>query len=280
MSKSSGLRLSGSLAALVGVAVAPACVFDEAGNLHRDGTVEVHLASGVPTCGEIGHSDASSMTFEEPVSATKRGDAGLAITVETDGKSFDFSASRAVGAVIARGGDGAKIFRYTPPVRGDAGLTAPPDPRRSDLPHELQGVQFCLVTSGCTRAARDWQARADRGSQRYDDTWELLPEAAQTPFFLTDQSYAQVLRETRAAGAYAVLARAYIAAELSQLAGAAGDAVAGDFAAATEILEAYTPEEIAALPPRSELRARLVDLAGRLEAYAGGRIGPGSCERR
>ncbi len=272
-------RIPASLAAAALATFPAACVFDEGSSLHRDSTVEMASVEGHPSCAAAGYPDAIELTIYPAASGTVTHESGLAITVETEGTYFDFSASPGVDAVIASQGTAATIYQYTPPALGDASLSAPISPTQADRPGALDRVTFCRAAIGCTLTASYWRDHSELGSQRFDDTWAQLPGGASTAFFRSGQSYHDVLWASPDAGnPYYRLAQAYVAAELSQLAGADADAVALPFAEATEILEAYTPAEVAELPSSSPLRSDLLAVTGALDDYVHGHIGPGHCE--
>jgi hypothetical protein len=132
---------------------------------------------------------------------------------------------------------------------------------------------------GCTLTPGYWKTHSIYGPAPYDDTWALIGE--DTPFFLSEQSYYEVLWTPAAGGnAYYILAHAYIAAELNFLNGADPTDVQAAFDAATALFETYTPAEIAALrgPSGNALRSQFIDLATTLDAYNNGLIGPGYCD--
>ena len=270
---SSTTRITGSLAAAALIAAPAGCVLDEASSLHRDSTVEVSAITGPPSCEAAGYPGAVELTMSVANSRTVTHETGLAITLETDGTYFDFSASPGIDAVIAVGASSATVYRYVPPALGDARLVL-----EGERAGGLERVTFCRVAIGCTLAAGYWRAHSERGPSGFDETWTQLPDGADTRFFLSDQTYFDVLSRGPADNAYYRLAQALISAKLSQLAGADADAVADAIADATEIFEAYTPEEIAELPPGSELRVALIELAGLLDDYVSGHLGPGHCD--
>jgi hypothetical protein len=265
------------LAAAVLMAVSASCVFDEGSSLHRDSTVEIAVVEGSPACAAAGYLGAVELTIEPAASGTVTHESGLAITLETGGGYFAFSASPGVDAVIASGARDSTIYHYVPPALGDASLKSPGG--ATDLPGAPERVTFCRVTLGCTLTAGYWRTHSERGPARFDETWAQLPRGGDTEFFLSGRTYHDLLWTEPAGGhAYVALAHAYIAAELSQLAGADAEVIAEPFADATEVLEAYTPEEIAALPASSSLRHVILELASVLDDYVNGHLGPGHCE--
>jgi hypothetical protein len=133
---------------------------------------------------------------------------------------------------------------------------------------------------GCTLTPGYWKTHSEYGPAPYDATWAMLPDGADTPFFLSGQSYHQVLWTPPAGNAYYILARAFIAAGMNELNGASFTAAEAAWGEARAVFEAYTPAQIAALKGKdgSALRAHIVELAGVLDAYNNGLIGPGHCD--
>ena len=134
------------------------------------------------------------------------------------------------------------------------------------------------VLGGCTLTPGYWKTHSMYGPAPYDDTWASIGE--DTPFFLSGQSYYEVLWTTPQGGnAYYILAHAYIAAELNFLNGADPSAAQAAFDEATALLGTYTPDELAGLKGKAgkETRAQFIALAEILDAYNNGLIGPGHC---
>jgi hypothetical protein len=132
---------------------------------------------------------------------------------------------------------------------------------------------------GCSLTPGYWKTHSEYGPAPYDDTWAILPDAADTPFFLSGQSYYEVLWTAPQGNAYYILAHAYIAAELNFLNGADPSAAQAAFDEATVLFNTYTPDEVAALKGKTgkDLRAKFIDLAEILDDYNNGLIGPGHC---
>jgi hypothetical protein len=270
-------RIPDVLAAAVLVAAPAGCVFDEGSSLHRDSTVEIAVVEGSPTCAAAGYPGAVELIIERAASGTVTHESGLAITLETGSGYFDFSASPGVDAVIVSGARESTIYHYVPPALGDASLRVPLG--ATETPGAPKRVTFCRVAIGCTLSPGYWRTHSEYGPARFDETWAQLSRGADTEFFLSGRTYHDLLWTSPAGGnPYVILAHAYIAAELSQLAGADADAIAEQFADATEVLEAYTPAEIARLPASSPLREAILDLASVLDDYVNGHRGPGHCD--
>ncbi len=131
---------------------------------------------------------------------------------------------------------------------------------------------------GCTLTQGYWKTHSEFGPAPYDDTWAQLPNGASTLFFLSGQTYHEVLWTEPEGNAYYILAHAYIAAQLNQLSGASmpPDVLAAFNQAAT-LLGSHTPSQIAAMAGDDPTRALFVSLAGTLDAYNNGLSGPGHC---
>ncbi|MBI5957665.1 MAG: hypothetical protein HY866_02950 [Chloroflexi bacterium] len=135
------------------------------------------------------------------------------------------------------------------------------------------GVTVPCGGQGCTSTPGYWKNHSQYGPARYDDTWALIGE--DTPFFLSGQSWFQVLSTPSADGnAYYILARAYIAAYLNVLAGADASAVAAQITHAEELFAIYTPTDSLS----GAVRADFISTANTLDQYNNGLIGPGHCE--
>ena len=151
----------------------------------------------------------------------------------------------------------------------------------------------------CTRSAGYWKTHSEYGPAPYDDTWAELPNGAATDFFLSGQSYYQVLWTPKRGNAYYILAFQWIATHLNVLSGAPiPNDVLDAWLEAQEFFETYTPQDTAALrstgaaplgPARlrlrshtrsggdGELRHKLIELAEILAMYNEGYVGPGHC---
>lgn len=129
---------------------------------------------------------------------------------------------------------------------------------------------------GCTLTQGYWKTHSSKGPAPYDDTWAQLPNGADTPFFLSGQSYYQVLWTPPSGGnAYYILAHQYIAAKLNGLNGADLSAVQDALKDAEALLIANTPAGIATL--KGKAKAEWTNLASILDSYNNGYIGPGHC---
>lgn len=143
---------------------------------------------------------------------------------------------------------------------------------------------------GCTLTQGYWKTHNDsfKGGAPTDETWQLLGdvdgdgtvEGEGETFFLSGQTFFQVMWTAPKGNSYYNLAHQYIAARLNILAGADPSAVQSVLASATGLFGAYTPDQVAALKGKGgkELRAQFIELAGVLGSYNEGQIGPGHCD--
>jgi hypothetical protein len=105
-----------------------------------------------------------------------------------------------------------------------------------------------------------------------------LPNGASTLFFLSGQSYYNVLWTAPNGNAYYILAHQYIATELNFLNGAYPPAAQSAFNQATVLFNTYTPAQIAVMKSNNPVRQQFLSLASVLDDYNNGIIGPGHCE--
>jgi hypothetical protein len=132
--------------------------------------------------------------------------------------------------------------------------------------------------SGCTYTQGYWKTHSEHGPAPYDATWALLPNGADTPFYLSGQTYYQVFHTAPAGNAYYNLAHQWMAAHLNTLNGASVPAaVAAAIASGNSLFSTYTPAQVAALPKSSPTRAQFIALAALLDDYNNGLTGPGHC---
>jgi len=134
---------------------------------------------------------------------------------------------------------------------------------------------------GCTLTQGYWKTHSEYGpAAKSDDTWNVLYDGPDTEFFLSGQSYYDVLWNAPKGGnSYYILAHQYIAAELNMLNGASvPEDVASAFADATGLFEGNTPGDVAGL--KGKEKQPWTSLAGILEDYNEGTIGPGHCDEQ
>jgi hypothetical protein len=134
---------------------------------------------------------------------------------------------------------------------------------------------------GCTRTPGYWKTHSEFGPSPYDDTWAQLTNGGSIQFFLSGQSYYEVLwTSPRGGNAYYILAKQYIAAHLNFLNGTDPSDAQSAFDAATALFNIYSPATVAAAKGKNgkELRDQFISLSEELDDYNNGFIGPGSCE--
>ena len=138
-------------------------------------------------------------------------------------------------------------------------------------------VTIVKLSFGCTLTWGYWKTHSYHGPAAHpDETWNLIePNGVDSPFFISGQSYYQVLQtEPKGGNAYYILAHQYIAAELNMLNGASSTAeVDAAMAWAENFFNTYEPSDTFS----KALRASIVNNAGTLGSYNEGLIGPGHC---
>jgi hypothetical protein len=143
---------------------------------------------------------------------------------------------------------------------------------------------------GCTLTQGYWKTHNDsfHGGAPTDETWELLGdvdndgtvEGEEEDFFLSGQTFFEVMWTAPQGNAYYNLAHQYIAARLNILTGADPSAAQSAIDSATSLFETWTPDHVAKLKGKNgkELRSQFIALAGVLGSYNEGAIGPGHCD--
>lgn len=147
------------------------------------------------------------------------------------------------------------------------------------LDKEVTATDTATVTleHGFTLTWGYWKTHSSYGPAPYDDTWASLGE--NPTFFLSEQTYYQVLWTSVAGGnAYYQLAHQYIGAELNKLSEAwMRDDVQDAFDEATDLLGAYTPEQVMNFKKGTKdeklIFARFKYLARILDDYNNGLMG-------
>lgn len=137
---------------------------------------------------------------------------------------------------------------------------------------------------GCTLTQGYWKTHNDsfKGGAPTDDTWQQIgPLAEQETFFLSGQTYFDVMWTAPQGNAYYNLAHQYIAAVLNSLNDAAVPAdVQSALDDATALFENYSPSDVGKAKGKTgnQLRSQFITLAGILGSYNEGAIGPGHCD--
>lgn len=142
---------------------------------------------------------------------------------------------------------------------------------------------------GCTKTQGYWQTHSKYGPVTRDDTWgklksggvELGINGEDKDFFLSGQSYFEVLTTQPKGNAYYILSHQFIAARLNFLTGASLNDAWLPFEEAEDLLQAYSPDDIAKPKTKEEkeLRAHFVYLADILDRYNNGLVGPVHCDK-
>lgn len=118
---------------------------------------------------------------------------------------------------------------------------------------------------GCTLGQGWWKNHPAAAA------WALFPEG---PIFGSGMSALEILEAAPRGDPWLLLARAWVAADLNRLNGAAFGAAAVPSRAAAEVLAAIAPG-----PRDPDARQRLLELAAALEEYNEGMAGPGRCSQ-
>jgi hypothetical protein len=130
-------------------------------------------------------------------------------------------------------------------------------------------------TGGCTLTLGYWKTHSEYGPAPYDDTWAMLPDGADTPFFGSGLTYYQAMNTAAAGNAYFILAPQYAAAELNILNGASSTPeVDAAIAQAEALFEAQGPNDVKLSKAESTSAKQLATV---LDAYNNGLTGPGHC---
>ncbi len=145
---------------------------------------------------------------------------------------------------------------------------------------DVQAIAFeseCVLGGGCTLTQGYWKTHSENGPAPYDATWAELASGASTPFFLSGQSYYDVLWTAPKGGnVYYILAHQWIAAYMNVLNGASiPTEVESAWNEAKAWFEATTPEQAAGL--KGSDKAPWNAIAELLDDYNNGLVGPGHC---
>jgi hypothetical protein len=190
------------------------------------------------------------------------------------------SAAGALGQVCANEGQKSFSFNYSKTFSYDvcgtydftntASFVSTQTPSISGS--DAVTVNFSVpCAGGCSLTPGYWKTHSSYGPASYDSTWALIGE--NTAFYLSGQTWYQVLWTQPQGNAYYILAHAYIAAKLNNLNGADTSVVAADLAFAESFFSAKTPGTTLT----KEQRAAVINAATRLDNYNNGLTGPGHC---
>lgn len=126
---------------------------------------------------------------------------------------------------------------------------------------------------GCSLTQGYWSTHSKYGPAPYDDTWAQIGE--DSDFFDSGKTWYEAINEPPRGNAYYILASQYIAARLNQLNGADVSAISDELMEAEDLFEALRDsgggDEV------GSDRDRWIYLAGVLDQYNNGVIGPGHC---
>jgi len=173
-----------------------------------------------------------------------------------------FSYSRWVGPYDVCGDDSVdNVASFT---ASDSGATG----------SDSWSVSVDVTCPACTLAHGYWKTHSSHGPAPCDDTWAQLPNGADTPFYLSGQTYYEVLWTPARGKVYYILAKAYIAAALNLMNSAASTPEVNETLVwATEFFKNETPSSKLPKPQRSEAATAAMIL----DYYNNGLIGPGRC---
>ena len=141
-------------------------------------------------------------------------------------------------------------------------------------------LEYTSTSQGeCTSVPLYWQWHTQYGPGPRDTDWDLIQyNGENSQFFLSGKSYYQVLMQSAWFNDYYSLARQYIAAKLNKLRGASVPAeVQTAFDNATNLLNTYTPAQVAGWNYWHSIRKQFRSNAFKLLNYNWGIIGPGRC---
>ncbi|MGV3587555.1 MAG: hypothetical protein ACO1OF_11160 [Adhaeribacter sp.] len=136
----------------------------------------------------------------------------------------------------------------------------------------IDNIVFCPEPpkNGCTRTQGYWKNHASN-SKHYDKTWGQLEG---TKFFKSNYTYYSILNVPPKGNAYYILAHQYVAATLNLKVASAPAAVQAAYTQATAFFNTYTPAQV---DGNKALHAQATQLAGILDAYNNGKLGPAHC---
>ena len=135
-----------------------------------------------------------------------------------------------------------------------------------------------LVPPGCTLTQGYWKTHSSYGPAAHpDDTWDLLSDGPDTPFFDSTRTWYQVFWTSPKGGnAWLILAHQYMAAQLNLLNGSGTvTGLASALSQAEAILDAWDTQM--KIPKNSPDRATAITLAGFLASYNEGFEGVPHC---
>lgn len=132
--------------------------------------------------------------------------------------------------------------------------------------------------SGCSLTQGYWKTHSEFGPAPYDATWAMLPDGAATDFFDTGISWKEMFDTRPRGSAYPILAHQWMAATLNGFAGADTSVIAADLVEARDLLDTYDGNPQPTDSISRQVRKDFIALAGTLDDYNNGLIGPGHCD--
>ncbi|MDT8400745.1 MAG: hypothetical protein RQ743_03540 [Bacteroidales bacterium] len=144
-------------------------------------------------------------------------------------------------------------------------------------------IDIDVPCDGCTLTQGYWKTHSKYGPAPYDDNWENLcdvdidgtKEYEDETFFLSGQTYYEVLWTPPAGNVYYILAPQYIAALLNVLNGADPSVVLVALVDAEALFAEYAPDDKNL--KKKDVRREFIALAEWLDDYNNGITGPGHC---
>jgi hypothetical protein len=228
-----------------------------------DGSARTNVATAATTGPVGGGSGSAAVVFGAP---TVEVNASIHV-VDTNGGAWPFAGSGSVsyGRTFVCGADAGMHDNTATIVETGQSASA--------------SVSVQCPSNGCTLTPGYWKTHSGRGPAPYDDTWKLLGAAQEnTAFFLSGKTYYQALWQAPQGNAYYILAHAWIATTLNGLNGASmPPEVMQGWQEATTLFQAWTPAQIGAQKGSQQPRKRFLELAGLLDMYNNGLLGPGHC---
>lgn len=195
-------------------------------------------------------------------------DAAAEVTLgSASGVARTFNYTRAFGGTVC----GTTTYGNTARFASSSGQTG------SDSWSVVHVITNCSTGAGCTLTQGYWKTHSTSGPAAHpDDTWNALPNAQNTIFYLSNQSWLTVFRTSPSGNAYYTLAHQFMAATLNVLNGAsAPQSVQDALAAAKTFFENNVP-----VPPSGKYKGKsateLNAMAALLDQYNNG-FGPGHC---
>ena len=189
-----------------------------------------------------------------------------------------FQYIKVVNAIPATGYD-ALSYVTNGEVNAEPGAAGYPGNELIPDGFDVQAIAFeseCVLGGGCTLTQGYWKTHSEFGPAPYDATWAELASGASTPFFLSGQTYYDVLWTAPRGNVYYNVAHQWIAAYMNVLNGASIPAeVESAWNEAKAWFEATTPEQAAGL--KGADKEPWNQIAELLDDYNNGLVGPGHC---